>query len=485
MLEHQLRLKAPLIAQFEITPACNNNCGFCYNFWQYNTEAALSRKSHVNEKKIKELMNILIEYEVPAICFTGGEPFLAKKTLFEIVGEANQHGIYTSINTNGRLINRETAMRLREAGLNSLLVSLHGDSNEVHEEAVGCKLAFSETLAGIENLVDLGLNTTVNYVATQRNIERVIPTAKMLKNMGVKKMTVTPLLPFPGVKDHKNWAMKKEQFKKYFSALIFAKEIGLRIDSTLPVAPCILKDMFPKDYLKYLEVLSPRVCMAGVTFMVVSPQGFNRACIQAPQLTEYGRDISKSFVQAWNKSYEWSKLKLLPKECSNECYALASCGGGCRTSSLAENNSTSGKTMYMGEPIANKEAEIFLKRTEVCVDREVKTFRKRKEVKLREEKFGGVLANTANQSFVILDKEGVNSYQSLPNKFCVDKNNRGIYVLYAAGIITPIQENNLHKHKKEVSVIHASKIYQRLAGRFQLDDKIRLLRADTGERIYF
>jgi len=485
MLEDHLRLKSPLIVQFEITPACNNSCGFCYNFWEYDTESTLSRKSHVEEAKIKRLVDVLLEREVPAICFTGGEPFLAGETLFDLVKKANQNGLYTSINTNGRLINRRSAERLYEQGLNSVLVSLHGDSEQVHEEAVGCSKAYSQTLAGIENLVNAGLNTTVNYVSTQKNVDRIIPTARMLRELGVRNMTVTPLLPFQGVKDHKSWAMRREQFKQYFDSLVFARESGLKIDSTLPIAPCIVRDMFPENYDSYLEVLSPRVCMAGVTFMVVSPEGFNRACIQAPQLEEYGGNIGENFERAWRNSYDWSKLDLLPEKCSTECYTLSSCGGGCRTSSLAENDSTSGRTMYMGKPISNEEAKQFIDRMEVKVDRNVQSFRKRKDIKFREEDFGGVLANTSRQSFVVLDKEGVRAYQSMPDEFTVSSANRGIYVLHAAGIIEPVQGNGFPEYNQGVSIVHASKLYQRLAGKLPLDDKVRMLRADTGERIYF
>jgi radical SAM protein with 4Fe4S-binding SPASM domain len=485
MLEDHLRLKAPLIAQFEITPACNNNCGFCYNFWEYDGKATLSRKSSVDEGKIRRLMDLLLSYEVPAVCFTGGEPLLERELLFGLLERASQENLYTSINTNGRLIDHDAATRMKELGLRSALVSLHGDSRQVHEEATGCQKAYAETVRGIERLVAAGVNTTVNYVATQKNVERIVPTATMLNALGVKSMTVTPLLPFPGVKDHQRWAMRKEQFRQYFDALALAKEGGLKVDSTLPVAPCILKDLFPDAYESYLAVLSPRVCMAGVSFMAVSPEGFNRACIQAPQLEEYGGDIGKGFEDAWKRSHEWSRAQLLPQDCLTECYALAACGGGCRTSALAENDSAVGKTMYMGQPIALEDAKPFIDRMAVDVDRHDGAFRKRKDVKLREEDFGGVLANTSRQSFVVLDHDGVRTYRTLPDEFSANGGSHGIAVLYAAGMLEPIRNDEAPPFNGEIAVVHASKLYERLAGKLPLDEKVRMLRADTGERVYF
>jgi len=497
-----LRLKSPLIVQYEITPACNNNCGFCYNFWQYDSKAIISRKNDVNDKKAKKILDVLIANEVPAICYTGGEPFLSKSTLFDLTNIAHKNNIYTSINSNGRLITKHDAILLKDIGLNSILISLHGDSSTVHNEAVSSEEAFTQTIRGIENVVSAGINTTVNYVSTQKNIDRIVQTAQMLKDMGVKNMTVTPLLPFPGVKDHEQWAMSKMQFKQYFNSLIIAKEKGLKVDSTLPVAPCILKDMFPENYKDYLDILSPRVCMAGVSFMVVSPEGFNRACIQAPEIKEYGDNVNTDFNTAWKNSHLWSNIDLLSKECSIDCHALTSCGGGCRTSSLAMNNSVSGKTMYMGLPINYDDSLEFLKKSEVIVDKNVTSFRKNNNIKLRKEDFGGVLANISNQSFVFLDKDGVKTYENLPNTFSLNDSinpimseYRGIRTLQAAGMIEPINALNtghfleaqfeINILKKDLLTISASRFYERLAGRFPLDNKIRMLRADTGERIYF
>ncbi len=481
-----LRLKSPLIVQFEITPECNNRCKFCYNFWLYDEDTNLSQSSPVEEKKIRKLFDVLLEHKVFAVCFTGGEPMLAENVLYDLLGKANKNGLYTSMNTHGRSLTAERVKKLKDSGgINSVLVSLHGDSKEVHGEAVGCQKAFSETVEGIENLLKAKVNVTVNFVATQKNVERIEPTAKFLRNIGVRRLTVTPLLPFPGVKDHKEWAMKKEQFRPYFNSLLSARNHGLKVDSTLPVAPCVLRSVFPDDYLKYLEVLTPRVCMAGVTFMVVSPEGVSRACIQAPQLNEYGGDISKSFNEAWEKANKWSRLDLLVDECSKNCYALASCGGGCRTSSLSHNGATYGKTMYMGEPLGLEEAEPFIDRMEVRVDLRKQSFRKRRNVKFREEEFGGVLANTKGQSFVMLDKEGVEAYKQMPDEFTANKNHRGLKVLYAAGILQYSEKSDLPYYSRDVSVIHASRFYPRLAHGLQFDKKVRMLRADTGERIFF
>ncbi|UCH02035.1 MAG: radical SAM protein [Candidatus Bathyarchaeota archaeon] len=479
-----------MIVQVEITPKCDNNCGFCYNFWK--NEA--STKMIFDRERITQLFDTLIKHEVPAICFTGGEPLLEKQVVYRFLNKSKKLRMYTSLNTNGRLITPETAEKLKTLGLTSALVSIHGSNPRNHDTLVGATGAFTEMLDGFTNLVSQGVNVTANYVVSKRNIKDIVKTADVLKNIGIKRITLTPFLPYRGVKDHLAWAIDKKQFSYYFKALGAIRDRGVKIDSTLPIPPCILVDIFPDSYLDYLKVLSPRVCMAGVTFMVISPEGKNRACIQAPELNDYGGNILHDFKKAWSKSRNWSDRNLIPNECRKNCHALPICGGGCRTSSLAINNSVNGKTMYMGQPLSKEDAEPFIKRIEVeQYALQLPILYRKNSVFFREETFGALLANTSNQSFILLTQRGADAYHSLPTQFRYDRGNpytdRFIRVLWAARVITQSSIGSKHAlFKYELDndgIIHPSKLFHRLGKNLPLDQRVRCLRGDTGERIFF
>jgi radical SAM protein with 4Fe4S-binding SPASM domain len=478
------------MVQVEITPKCDNNCSFCYNFWKNEP----SKKMSFKRERITKLISILLEHEVPAICLTGGEPLLEKQLVYRFLEASKKSGMYTSLNTNGRLITEETAEKLKALDLTSALVSIHGSSPQNHDKLVGAKGAFTEMREGFNNLVAKDINVTANYVVSKRNIKDIITTAGILRNIGVRSLTLTPLLPYRGVEDHLEWAIDKKQFSYYFKALRTMRNQGIAIDSTLPIAPCILVDIFPDCYLDYLEVLSPRVCMAGATFMVISPEGVTRACIQAPELSDYGGNILHDFTKAWNESRNWSDHALMPNECKENCFALPICGGGCRTSSLAINNSVNGKTMYMGQSLSKEDAEPFIKRIEITkyASQLPKMFRKN-AVFFREEKFGAIIANTSNQSFVLLNQLGTNAYQSLPTQFRYNRGNlytdRFVRVLWAAGVITPSKTGLKYTHFRDKldddGIIHPSKLFYRLGENLSLDKQVRCIRGDTGERIFF
>ena len=70
----------------------------------------------------------------------------------------------------------------------------------------------------------------------------------------------------------------------------------------------------------------------------------------------------------------------------------------------------------------------------------------------------------------------------MPDEFASD--DRGIRVLCAAGILAESQKEGRSKYEASISIIPALELYPRLAN-IESDDKVRMLRADTGERIYF
>ena len=82
----------------------------------------------MERRRVTELFDILVENNVPAICLTGGEPFLEERLVYNFLEETKRHRLYTSINTNGRKIREKTAEKLKRLGLKSILVAIHGSA---------------------------------------------------------------------------------------------------------------------------------------------------------------------------------------------------------------------------------------------------------------------------------------------------------------------------------------------------------------------
>ncbi|MFA4942094.1 MAG: radical SAM protein [Patescibacteria group bacterium] len=476
-----MKTSAPIIQQHELTSKCNNNCGFCYNPERCWSKISLPRQEDI--KRNLEIAQLSVDKGVMAVCLTGGEPFLMGKHLFDVLSIYQKAGCYTSINSNGRLITMDIAEKLAKIGLNSALISIHG-IEEQHDQMVGINNAFSETVLGIKNLMAAGIHVIPNFVATAKNIDQLKDVGKLIKIIGLKSMTATPFLPSWAAPDHEQFIMQRDHYRRYFQALEEIELMGVKIDSTLPIPPCVLLKFFPNDWKKYLKVLSPRVCMAGKSFGVVSPDGFFRSCIQAPYLEEYGGEVLNNYDQSWKNANAWADKKLLPEECL-KCEALSVCGGGCRTSCLWENEgSAHGKTMYMGESLTAEEAEPFISRTAVWTKHVAPFYGWEEEIKIRQEKWGMIVFNPRNQSFCLLNK-AFNKYLKAKQMIILDL--RTLEVLQAVGAIKKVEYS---PSQGEITIVPetakrlpAEDLLPRLAKGLS-ENQPRQFRADTGERFF-
>jgi len=475
---------APIIQQHELTSRCNNACAFCYN--PERSITAFTPRSGDRELNLR-VAQTSVERGVMAVCPTGGEPLLVGDHLFEILDIYHQAGCYTSLNSNGRLVTPEVGKRLVISGLNSALISLHG-LGELHDQMVGVSGAFGETWRGLNLFREFGIAVTPNFVATAKNLHGLESVGQRLIEAGFKTMTVTPFLPSWGSKSHEMFLLERDHYRLYFQSIRNLRRQGLRIDSTLPIPPCVLIRYFPENWMEFLEVVSPRVCMAGRSFGVVSPDGQFRACIQAPYLSKFGGSVLENYRESWLAANKWAASELLPDECwqENSCAALAVCGGGCRTSCLWENQGKAkGRTMYMGEPLSLEIAKPFLDRARFEIEYEAgKTFQLRPQIRVRNEGWGLIVFNPALQSFAVLSAEA--------EKFLIPGRKLNISSPKLAKVLLAIQAIESSEDKlgldqaiPEPKVLPGKIFLPRLARGLEDQTAVYCLRADTGERYFF
>src|SRR5688500_17730381 len=67
------------------------------------------------------------------IFYSQGEPYINPKFL-DMVKYAHKRGIYTITSTNGHFLNSENARKTVESGLDRILISIDGSTQEVYEQ---------------------------------------------------------------------------------------------------------------------------------------------------------------------------------------------------------------------------------------------------------------------------------------------------------------------------------------------------------------
>lgn len=166
------------IVYLELTRACNLKCIHCLN------NSGIKQKDELTKEDLLKLIKNFSSHGVQEIRFTGGEPLLFNG-IYDLIRFATEEGICTSLGTNGTLVTKEVAKKLKESGLKKVVVSIDGNK-KTHDKIRG-KKNYQKAMKGLKYLQKNGINVRVNSVIMKSNMEDVI---KLAKKMSRKKITI-------------------------------------------------------------------------------------------------------------------------------------------------------------------------------------------------------------------------------------------------------------------------------------------------------
>ena len=137
----------PTSISFEPTTACNLRCPECPSGLRSFTRPTGMLKNDLFLKTIDELAPRLTYL----IFYFQGEPFLNPQFL-EMVKYASKKKIYTATSTNAHFLNDEVAKKTVESGLDRLIISIDGTTQETYESyRIGGKL--NKVIEGTKNII--------------------------------------------------------------------------------------------------------------------------------------------------------------------------------------------------------------------------------------------------------------------------------------------------------------------------------------------
>jgi len=179
---------APFLIVWDITYACNLKCKHCY------ANAGKRLSDELTTKEAKHVIDKLDKVSVPILAFSGGEP-LVRKDIFQLTKYAHDKGIYISIATNGTLITKEKAKKMKKAGVGFVQISLDGASPKTHDSFRGINGVFDKTIKGIKNCVKENLWVNVATTATKHNYKEISKIIDLCEDLGVKWFMVYNFIP--------------------------------------------------------------------------------------------------------------------------------------------------------------------------------------------------------------------------------------------------------------------------------------------------
>jgi radical SAM protein with 4Fe4S-binding SPASM domain len=179
----------PISISIEPTTSCNLRCPECPSGLRSFTRPTGMLKDELYKKVIDELAPTLSYL----IFYFQGEPYLHPQFL-SLVEYASQKEIYTATSTNAHYLNDENARRTVESGLDRLIISIDGATQETYESyRVGGNL--DKVIEGTKNILRWRneLKSTTPHVVFQflvvkPNEHQIDDVKKLAKDLGVDQV---------------------------------------------------------------------------------------------------------------------------------------------------------------------------------------------------------------------------------------------------------------------------------------------------------
>ncbi|MBK8624353.1 MAG: SPASM domain-containing protein [Saprospiraceae bacterium] len=128
ILKKPVQWGVPMTISIEPTTACNLRCPECPSGLRSFTRETGNLKEDFFRATIDDLYKELVYL----IFYFQGEPYINPKFL-DMVKHATNKGIYTITSTNGHFLNDENAKKTIESGLDRMIISVDGTTQEVYQ----------------------------------------------------------------------------------------------------------------------------------------------------------------------------------------------------------------------------------------------------------------------------------------------------------------------------------------------------------------
>jgi pyruvate-formate lyase-activating enzyme len=223
-----------------IVGRCNAACDFC-------SARGILPDLVEGEQAVRDQLQAARRRGVQRVSFTGGEPTLDRR-LEGYVALAKGLGFERiDLQTNGVLLARPGRVgRLRDAGLDSVFLSLHAAQPALHDRMLKLDGAFERAVAAAEACQAAGLDLALNNVITTQNIDDLVAYvefgAARFKPGGCE-ISLSLAAPQGWCREHPElWPALPHAAEQLERALARAEQLGLRarIPGLCGVPMCLL-----------------------------------------------------------------------------------------------------------------------------------------------------------------------------------------------------------------------------------------------------
>ncbi len=159
---HGTHLNHGPVVVWNVTRTCNLHCIHCYS-----SSESKKYSEELSTEEARTMIDQLAEFQVPVLLLSGGEP-LIRPDILDLSEYAVKKGLRVTFSTNGTLIDKEMAKKIKDIGVGYVGVSFDG-IKEKHDSFRRSEGAFDKALQGIRNLIEVGQRVGLRFTINKHN----------------------------------------------------------------------------------------------------------------------------------------------------------------------------------------------------------------------------------------------------------------------------------------------------------------------------
>jgi radical SAM protein with 4Fe4S-binding SPASM domain len=343
MVGKALKRNIPLSVQLDLTYRCNERCIHCY----------LDHHDHgeMDTTEIKDLLDQMSDAGVFYLTISGGE-ILMRRDFFAILEHARLRTFCISLKTNGVLIRKQEADRIKALGVQSVQVSIYSHRHEVHDAITKMPGSLRQSIEAVRLLRDRGLHVIMANVLMSQNVNDYQGVRELAIELGAQFIvdpTITPMMN--GDRSLLNLNVDEAALRQVFRNEALVGNVEKFCSP--PQGP---------DE----EALDMLPCSAGHTACYVSPYGDIYPCVQFPLPS--GNVRRTKFADIWRDSPQLREVRSITlrdmpscSQCTHggtctRCPGLAYLEGDMRGPSVQDCEKSYARTGVPSENLKSKKA---------------------------------------------------------------------------------------------------------------------------------
>lgn len=161
---------------------------------------------------VRSSIDDIASFSQPILILTGGEP-MYRQDIYELAAYATDKNLHVVMSPCGGLINKHTAQKIREAGIQRISISLDGATASIHDEFRGVKVAFDDAIQGIRLLKDADVEFQINTTVSKHNVHDLPQILELAKELGAVVFNPFFLVPTGRGKEIAHYELSSEEYE--------------------------------------------------------------------------------------------------------------------------------------------------------------------------------------------------------------------------------------------------------------------------------